>query len=349
MSQPNRRRLWLVVKTLIAVAIVVGVARYFAKILNDSQFDLSRLTVRVELLVPAGLLYLAAHFCWATFWVRLLHGQGIRVSWFAGLRAYYVSQLGKYFPVKGWVVVMRVGMLRHDAHAHPIPVAVTAVYETLCSMAAGALVGVLLLPYLGVLPVEVSGQTSALVAVAALPVALGVLNKLAARVVAKRRGPHARPLPAPSVVLLAQGLVHGAVGHCLLGLSLGLTVAAVVPDAAGITTTYPADLGANAVSYVGGFLVFVAPGGLGAREFVLATALAPRFAGALGAADAAALGVVIALLLRLVWTAAEVLLAVPLYFVHPPAAPIPHHIHHPELVDSPTEPGASPRLNDKHE
>ena len=55
---------------------------------------------------------------------------------------------------------MRVGMLRHDAHAHPIPVAVTATYETLCSMAAGALLGVLLLPQLGVLPVEVSGQTT---------------------------------------------------------------------------------------------------------------------------------------------------------------------------------------------
>jgi hypothetical protein len=265
--------------------------------------------------------------------VRLLHGQGIRVSWFAGLRAYYVSQLGKYVPGKAWVILMRVGMLRHDAHAHPIPVAITATYETLCSMAAGALIGVLLLPQLGVLPVEVSSQTTALMAMAALPVGLGVLNKLAARVVAKRRGPDAPPLPAPSVFLLAQGLVHGACGHCLLGLSLGLTVASVVPDAPGAFETYPIDLGANAIAYVAGFLVVVTPGGLGARELVLSAALAPRFASALGPGDAVALAIVVALLLRLTWTVAEVVLASVLYFFPPPAAPIPHHTHHPELLE----------------
>ena len=209
-------------------------------------------------------------------------------------------------------------------------------------MAAGALIGVMLLPQLGVLPVEVSSQTTLLAGMAALPVALGVLNKFAARVVAKRRGPDARPLPAPSVLLLAQGLLHGACGHCLLGLSLGLTVLAVVPEAAGIAETYPADLGANAISYVAGFLVVVAPGGLGAREFVLGLALAPRFAPAMGSEQAAALAIVIALLLRLTWTAAEVALAATLYFIHPPAAPIPHHTHHPELLDAPEPPRHAP-------
>jgi glycosyltransferase 2 family protein len=341
MTPEKRKKIWLAVKTALAVAILIGVGLYFAKILRDSEFDLTQLSVRFELLVPAGLLYLLAHCCWGAFWVRLLHGQGIRVSWLAGMRAYFVSQFGKYVPGKAWVVMMRVGMLRHDAHAHPIPVAVTAVYETLCSMAAGALLGVLLLPQLGVLPVEVSSQTSVLFAVAAFPVVLGVLNKFAARVVAKRRGPDARPLPAPSVFLLAQGLLHGACGHCLLGLSLGLTILAVVPDAPGIAATYPADLGANAVSYVAGFLVVVAAGGLGPREIMLKLLLAPRFADALGAKPAAALAIVIALLLRLTWTAAEVILATILYFIKPPAAPIPHHTHHPELL-SPPAPEAAP-------
>ncbi|MFO0822698.1 MAG: lysylphosphatidylglycerol synthase domain-containing protein [Gemmataceae bacterium] len=332
MSSDHRRRLWLVVNALTAIAIVVGVAGYFTKTLRDSQFDLSRLHVRFEYLVAAGLLYLGAHCCWATFWVRLLHHEGVRVSWYAGLRAYLISQFGKYL-VKGWVVVLRISMLRHDAHAHPIPVAVTAVYETLCSMAAGALIGVLLLPQLGVLPAEVSSKLSVLFTMAALPVALGVLNKLAARVVAKKRGEHTRPLPAPSIFLLFQGLVHGVCGHCLLGLSLGLTVMAVVPDTALTGETYAADLGANSVAYVAGFVVVVAPGGLGAREFVLATALTPRFAETLGASEAAAMAVVVALLLRFVWTVAEVVIAIPLYFIQPPAAPIPHHTHHPELLE----------------
>jgi hypothetical protein len=342
MSPENRHRIWLAVKTVFAVAILIGVARYFARILGDAQFDHTSLTVRFELLVPAGLLYLFAHCCWATFWVRLLHGQGIHVSWYAGMRAYFVSLLGKYVPGKAWVIVMRMRMLRHDAHAHPIPVAVTATYETLCSMAAGSLLAVLLLPQLGVLPAEVSSNITILVAMAALPVGLGVLNKYAARVVAKRRGPDARPLPAPSVFLLAQGLVHGACGHCLLGLSLGLTIAALAPGVSWSGELYLADLGANALAYVAGFVVVVAPGGLGPREFVLGLVLAPRFAGEMGTKEAAALAIVIALTLRLVWTIAEVLLAVTVYFFPPPAAPIPHHTHHPELLDPPPAPEPPP-------
>ena len=170
MSHGKRKHLWLAVKTILAVAILLGVARYFARVLTDPALDTVPFTPRWELLVPAGLLYLMAHCCWGSFWVRLLHEQHIPVTWYMGLRCYFVSQLGKYVPGKAWVILMRVAMLRHDAHAHPIPVAVTATYETLSSMAAGALLAVLLLPYLGVLPVELSGQTTALIAVAALPV-----------------------------------------------------------------------------------------------------------------------------------------------------------------------------------
>lgn len=323
MSSDTRHKLWLTAKTLLALAIMIGVASYFWNILTHSQFDAHQLNVRFELLVPAGLLYLLAHCCWASFWVRLVHGQGIHVSWGVGLRAYFISQFGKYVPGKAWVILLRVGIMRHYG-AHPLPVAITAAYEALCSMAAGSILGVLLLPQLGVLPVELSSNITALFAVAALPVALGVLNKFAAKIVARKRGPDARPLPAPSMFLLAQGLVHGALGHCLLGLSLGLTIAAVAPQSAAMTDTYPADLGASAISYVAGFIALVVPGGLGVREWVLQIALTPRFAEALGQKEAAGLAVIIALFLRLVWTAAEVLLALTLYFI-PSPPPEPHH------------------------
>jgi uncharacterized membrane protein YbhN (UPF0104 family) len=341
MTPEKRKKLWFVVNAALALAIMIGVGVYFAATLSDSKLDLRQLSLRVELLVPAGLLYLLAHCCWGSFWVRLLHGQGIRVSWFAGLRAYFVSQFGKYVPGKAWVVLMRVGMLRHDAHAHPIPVAVTAVYETLCSMAAGALIGVLLLPYLGVLPDVVSDKMWIVLAFPAIPVALGVLNKYAARVVAKRRGPDARPLPAPSVFLLAQGLLHGACGHCLLGVSLWLTIRSVLPESPGIAETLAGYLAANAIAYVIGFAVPVA-GGLGPREFVLSKLLESQFVAAMGKGQAAAVAIVIALVLRLVWTIAEVILAATLYCFKPPAAPIPHHTHHPELLDAPEPPRHAP-------
>jgi uncharacterized membrane protein YbhN (UPF0104 family) len=71
------------------------------------------------------------------------------------------------------------------------------------------------------------------------------------------------------------------------------------------------------VSYVAGFVILVAPGGLGVREWVLQVTLAPRFVESLGSPVAAAMAVIIALIVRLTWTVAEVALALTLYFIHP--------------------------------
>jgi hypothetical protein len=310
------RKKWLLaVEIVVAILIVVGVVAYFVKILR--QMPPVPFAVRGELLAGAGLLYLMAHFCWATFWVRLLHYEGVHVSWYVGLRTYYISQFGKYIPGKIAVPAMRMAML-HLHGAHPVPVAVTAVYETLTSMSAGALLAVLFLPALGVLPPQIAGNTTALFAMVALPIGLAVLNKLVARIAKKKRGPDARPLPAPSIFLLAEGLLHGACGYCLLAASLGLTIQGLLPNApAWNTETFSADMAAAALSYVAGFVIIVAPGGLGVREFVLSAVLAAPFALLIGGDAAPGMAVVVALVLRLTWTIAEIALGLILYAIKP--------------------------------
>jgi uncharacterized membrane protein YbhN (UPF0104 family) len=201
---------------------------------------------------------------------------------------------------------------------------VTATFETLTSMSAGALLAVLFLPALGVLPAEVSQNTTALFAVIAVPVGLALLSRLAARIARSRRGPHARPLPVPSVLLLAQGLVHGACGYGLLALSLGVTVGALVTDAPAWTPGgYFAEVAAVGLAYVGGFVVIFVPGGLGAREFVLAACLTPRLEPALGEQAAVGMAAVIAVVLRCTWTVSEVILGLLLY-ARKPALPPAH-------------------------
>jgi uncharacterized membrane protein YbhN (UPF0104 family) len=318
----------LAAEVALAVAVVVLVVVYFDNILSREELKTAAFAARAELIVPAGLLYLLAHLCWSTFWVRLLHWEGERVPWGVALRAYYISQFGKYIPGKVAVVVMRVGLLRHHG-GQPIVVAVTATFETLTSMSAGALFAVMFLPALGVLPPEIAGRTTALVAVGALPIGLAILSKLAARIVRNRRGPDARPLPAPSVTMLAQGLVHGACGYCLLALALALTVRGLVPDAPPLTPdAYAADLAAVGLAYVAGFVVLVAPGGLGVREFILATFLAKPLTPVLGEQSAHGMGVVVALVLRLTWTISEVLLGLILYAIKPatPSHPPRHDV-----------------------
>lgn len=332
MSQRARRKWVIVVESFVAVGLLLAVGWNFRNILSKIDPAQLPLQLRVELLIPAGLLYLLAHLCWSTFWVRLLHWEGVQVSWFVGLRTYYVSQFGKYVPGKFLVPLMRIMMLRPHG-GHPIPVGVTAVYETLTSMAAGALLGVIFLPALGILPPELAGKSWTLFGVAALPIALGLMNKLAARIARKKRGPDARPLPAPSLLLLTQGLLHGACGYCLLALSLGLTIRALIPNAPEWSTeTFSVDLAAVALSYVAGFVIAVAPGGLGAREIALKLALTPVFVPAFGD-QAAALAVVTALTLRLTWTIAEVAVGLALYVMKPVLPPPPPHdksipIHH---------------------
>ena len=322
MSPENRKRLWLAIKTALALAIIVGVAVQFTKILSQPELRTVQFAVRIELLLPAGVLYLMAHCCWGAFWVRLLRDQGVPVTWFAGLRAYFVSQYGKFIPGKVAVIVIRVAML--GSPGKRLAVAVTATYETLTSMSAGALVGVLVLPYLGVLPPEISANIVFLGAFAALPVALVLLHKLAVRLARKARGPDAPTLHSPSTFLLAQGLLHGACGWCLLGVSLGLTIRAVALDPPDWNLpAYLGDLAAICLSYVSGFVVLVAPGGLGVREFMLKLILTPRFLGPVDATVAAGQAVVVALVLRLTWTISELCWTLGLWwFGRPSATPL---------------------------
>jgi uncharacterized membrane protein YbhN (UPF0104 family) len=65
------------------------------------------------------------------------------------------------------------------------------------------------------------------------------------------------------------------------------------------------------LSYVIGFIILVAPGGLGVREFFLKLFLTPDLAAlpGLGAAAAPGTAVLAVLVLRLVWTAAELIVA----------------------------------------
>jgi hypothetical protein len=114
------------------------------------------------------------------------------------------------------------------------------------------------------------------------------------------------------------GLGLGCVGWSLMGLSLACALASV--QQAGLPWTLPtlADLAASlAISYVAGFLVLVAPGGLGVRELFLTWLLTPSVAaaGALSPELARGKVVLVVLLLRLAWTLAEVLLAFLLYWI----------------------------------
>lgn len=297
-------RKWLIAQAVLAVAILAAVGRHFWKLLDDPSVQTFSFGDRGWQLLPAGLLYLAAHTLWGTYWWELLRYQGVRVSWFGGVRAYFVSQFGKYVPGKVWVILLRVGLLRDTPGATNRLVALTGVYETLVNMAAGAILAAVVLPFTGIGGEYTQGRVPILLGAAALPLGLFLLVRLANRIERRRKGPDAQAVANVPLWLLLAGVLQTAFGWCLLAVSLRLTTTALWPA---VPESFAGDLVSVAASYVAGFLAFILPGGLGAREEMLQVCLEARLTGVIGKPDTGAAAV--AVLLRLVWTVFEVALA----------------------------------------
>ncbi len=314
---PSRRRIITVVKTILTIVVILAVGYQFWKIFQDPDIQNYRPAIRVPELLLAGLCYIGAHTLWGTFFVQLIWNQNSKVPWYLGISAYFLSLVGKYVPGKALVIILRVMILRKYGVSRAV-VAVSATYETLTTMAAGALIGVGLLPLTGVAGEVVDKYGNifwvALAIVAGLPIVLGLLNAGVARIAKTQRGPDARALPSPSVVLLARGLLQASVGWCLLGLSLWLTIRGLSAEAVELDPERFMQATATvAVAYVAGFVFFFIPGGMGVREELLLMMLPrvlPPVAGPI-------LGVVaiITLALRLIWTICEVVMVIVILLV----------------------------------
>jgi hypothetical protein len=338
-----KRPLLVALKALVAVVVILAVGRHVLRTWNDLKRHELTVTIRPTWLAVSGLLYLAGLACCGRFYEQVLRASPTPIALGPALRAYLISHLGKYVPGKAMVVVMRAG-LSVPSGARAATAAIATFYETLVMMASGGLIAALgfamaggspqlagELPVLGRVRIGLYPLSSLL----ALGLGLAFLVVVAPPVFGRicrtvslpfpAVGPEA--FPAFSAELLARGLGWTALAWVLLGISqlevarglgslgLGQHLALAAVVTAGV-----------AFATVAGFVVAVLPGGLGVREGVLMIALAP----ALGED----LAVVAALVLRLVWVAAELLSAVVLLPFRPRRSRA--------LPDRPEEAGLAP-------
>ena len=136
----TRRRATLALKTVLGLLVVAGVAWHLAKLYINNPPRSGVVSPRYGYLVAAGLLYLACHTIWGTFFYQLLRKQGSSVDWLTVIRAYFLSQAGKYVPGKAWVLLLRIVLLKRTGLTSTA-IGVAGIYETLTSMAAGAMIG----------------------------------------------------------------------------------------------------------------------------------------------------------------------------------------------------------------
>ncbi|HVK14090.1 MAG TPA: lysylphosphatidylglycerol synthase transmembrane domain-containing protein [Gemmataceae bacterium] len=324
---PVARRYGIVFYRYVLPLVIVGaIGWYFFDKLNNPKLWTNTFTVHAEWLLLSAGLYLAAHAIWGTNSVLLLWNQGAHVGWLTGVRAYYISQFGKYVPGKVWVLVLRVGMLGNIGISRTA-VGVTATYEALTAMAAGALVGTLLLPTLSADQSGLNGVSLYWVApIALVPIGLVGLNRFVNRVNRWRIGHDAPQLPRVKLHVVLFGLVLTSGGWFVMGASLWCTLRGLGLDAYPLTGPAYLHLTCiNAIAYVAGFLALPVPAGGGVREFALQKLLTLELAAVLapGTGSIEGLAAVAALVLRLVWTTAEMAAAGLLYWLaptHPPLA-----------------------------
>jgi hypothetical protein len=306
-------------------AAVLGFVGRRAWLLWSAQ-DLPGLEFSAAWLLPAAVVYLVGWLPSVAVWRRLMRRLGADVRPWDAARAHYCGHLGKYVPGKALVVVIRSGLLR-DRGVPLLVSGLTAAYETMLLMGTGLALGVALCPLL-VSPARVAtwpewaqrtvgvpllpALAVVLFTAALLPVISQLLTMFAVRMTPRGmfQGDQAVRIGSG---LVAESLVVLLAGWSLHGLSLGLVLHAVgVPF---VLTDWLMWTGAAALSTSAGFLVLFAPGGLGVREGLLIEFLSAQ--SAIGPRQAVAAAV----LLRIVWFAAEVTAAGVLYCLRPSRQP----------------------------
>ena len=314
----KRLSIWPFLKWGLFAVVIVFVGRQAIQLWRDSPQ--TELHVDVRWLIPAAVMYLVGWLPSVWFWRAMLKRMHQRVGWYEAVRAHYVGQVGKYLPGKALVLVLR-GSLLEEAGANPIFAGVTAAYETLIFMWSGIALALALAPltmpetFWQQMPVAMQSlrQPAWLLplivlvgTIATTPFSARLFTLVGRR--ALPRDPSAPQPPAFTAGLMVQGAFITSLGWLCHALSLGCTLQAV-SDRPFDLTQFPVWLASVCVSTVGGFVVLIAPGGLGVREWLLVEMLKD----AIGPKKA----VVAAGLLRVVWFVAELVAAGVLYMRKP--------------------------------
>ena len=322
-ARPKRR--WkLVLKGVLGALVLVAVGRYIARTWQDLKAQGESIRLDPGWLAGSLGLYLLGLCCFGLFFWRIMNASPSPVRLAPALRAYLISHLGKYVPGKAMVVVLRAGLIAPYG-ARPATSAFATLYETLVMMVAGGLgaaVGFAIRP---IPPVEIRLGSGSAIPLPPAWLGLGMgagflvlaLPRVFPRFLALVSVPFpnvgAESRPRFTIALLAEGLVLSIAGWALLGMSQVAVIRAMGTGGASPDHWVVISSGV-ALATVAGFAVAIFPAGLGVRELVLMATLAP----ALGRGAA----VVAALVLRLAWVAAEVLIVAVLSFARP-ALPTP--------------------------
>lgn len=288
-----RRNAIRIVFAILAIAAVALAARSIAG--QWRAFAASGQTIHPQwgsVTLSCALVFLAYAVLVET-WRRTVSAWGNHLPWMQAARIWFISNLGRYLPGKVWQIGA-MGVMAQQRGVSPIAATGSAVVINLVNLLAGfGLVAVTGAEFFDQRNVALALAGALALSLVLAPRLLPLLARLAAAVL--RRPVEVPQLPDSAVWIAAVGCL---IAWILYGVAFRIFVAGVIGVAPGSTASY---IAAFTGSYLLGYIAVFAPGGLGARELSLVTAL-----GKLGLAAGGEAGV-IALSSRLWLTVLEVL------------------------------------------
>lgn len=235
--------------------------------------------------LAASVVVLATYAMLIQSWRLLLAGWGGVLAYPAAVRIWTIANLGRYIPGKVWSVGA-LGVLAAREGVSGVAAAGAAILGTVLNLGAGIALAVILGAdalerlYPGLRLIAIAASVAFAIGVIALP---ALLPPLLDRFARWRGFALARQQLAARTLWIATAL--NAISWIGYGVAFALFARGVTPQVSSNPTTFIAVFSA---SYLIGYLVLFAPGGLGFREVALSGLLVGM--GAAGQGDAAILG-----------------------------------------------------------
>lgn len=265
MQLPNRWR-WLrpvgaVLFVAFAVVVVASQWTEAREAAATAQIDWPRIAAATVTVLIAYTLLIETWRRTVAAW-----GAGERLAWADAARIWFVSNLGRYVPGKIWQIGA-MGLMAQERGISPVTAAGSAVVVNIVSVIAG--VGVVVATGGRVLA-RYAGETAALAAVLVtalliLPVGATLTLRLYRRLTGREL--NIGTLPPRALVVALAGT---SVAWLLYGVAFRWFTIGVGTSATAGLASYTA---AYTFSYLLGYLVLLAPGGIGVREGALVASM----------------------------------------------------------------------------
>jgi glycosyltransferase 2 family protein len=267
-SEPPNTRRWRRPAGAIFVLLAFLFLGYFVASNLDALRE-HRWTVRPGLLALSLLLHIAGLAWGVLVWRLLLRQMGIQVPLLGLMRVWFISGLGRYIPGKIWQFV-GAAHLAGDLGVRAGATVTALAVHTGFFLVAAVLLSVYLLP--SAIPGAAGAPLTLLWTLAPMLLlllhprviggALGLFRRATGRQLAEWTGTWTASIGLAALAML---------GWTITGAAFHLFVQSLTPLP---SSALPAMIGVNALSFVIGYAVIVAPAGLGAKEVSLAALLA---------------------------------------------------------------------------